>query len=371
MSDWYVYLLVAILVIASLALCIKLCFGKSEPEVSIPNPGDLKATRVDPFNSYAYLTTSGREVFFPRATHERAVYEITIEGVLCNDRGDFSDLRYSTDSSGNFRDCVNWLIVNGYSFTNTTHEFVTSDRYHHHYKFRIDNSSERLTLALSRNTRWQGYFKAHVTILPIGTPGIAETHNARSARLKEKMEEESVSSKFAAQIQALCVRSRAFRNWSDPEYRKNFAEVHSDELIRNQAEIREEAITFMSQDRIVRYLRRHHPDVVDRYLGRLEALLLAERIALDKRLVGSAPLAAPPPKRKLTAEQVRSLKVHRQQVAIGDKVALKLDKIEARLNIRERLEQMPLEQDERELLEEELISEIEDEGAESENGKVI
>jgi len=371
MSDFEIFVLMVIFVIASIALCIKLCFGKREPEKSIPNPGDLKATRVDAFNSYAYLTTSGREVFFPPAPLERVVYEITIEGVLCNDRGEFSDLRYSTDSSGNFRDGANWLIINGYSFTNTTHEFVASDRYRHQYKFRIDNYSERLTLALSRRPSWKGYFKAHVTVLPMGTPGIAETREARSARWKEKMEAEAVSSKFAAQIQTLCVRSQAFRNWSDPEYRKNFAEVHSDELIRNQAEIREEAITFMSQDRIVRYLRRHHPDVVDRYLGRLEALLLAERIALDKRLVGSAPPAAPPPKRKLTAEQVRSLKVHRQQVAIGDKVALKLDKIEARLNIRERLENMPLEQDERELLEEELISEIEDEGAESDNGKVI
>jgi hypothetical protein len=370
MSDFYVFVLIVISFITVVALCISFCFGTPKPRKSTPNPGDLEATRVDKFRSYAYLTTCGREVFFPPA-HEGAVCEITIDGILHNDEGEFSDLFHRTDSSGNFSHGANWLVVNGSSLTNNTWESVVSDRFNHKYIFRVDHSRERLTLALHRNTRWQGYLTANVTVLPMGTPRIAETREAHSARVKAKVEEEAVGTKFAAQIQALCVRSQAFRNWANPDYQKKFAEAHTDELIRNQAEIREEAITFLAQDQIVRYLRRHHKEVVDRFLGRLEALLLAENLQLDKRLAGIAPPAAPPPKRKLTAEQVRSLKVHRQQVAIGDKVALKLDKIETRLNIRERLEQMPLDQDERELLEEELISEIEDGDGESENGKTI
>jgi hypothetical protein len=337
-----------------------------------PDPGDLQAGTLRGTQTYTYLYPTGREVFFPRASHAKPVYEITFTGLLHGNNGQFADARYKTDECGNFTWHIDWLRVNGQKLTSSMSELVDEERFEHRYTFHIDGSGRRLTLALEKHESWSGALLATVQVLPSETPSIADVRAAQSARLEAKWEEDKISAKFAEQIQALCVRSQAFRNWADPDYRRKFAEVHADELIRNQSEIRDEATKFLGQTHIVGYLRRHHPDVVERFLGRLEALLMAERIVLDKRLGATQTQSPPaPPRKKLTAEEVRALKVHRQQVAIQDKVALKLDKIETRLNIRDRLEQMPLDQDERELIENELIGEIEEGDETHENVRTI
>jgi hypothetical protein len=334
-------------------------------------PRDRKAIRVDESRSYAFLSTNGREVFFPLPPHPNTVYEICVEGLLHGDGDNLSDLLYETDASGNFTHEAKWLFINGTSLSRSGREPVVSDRFEHRYVFRLDHPCERrLTLALQPSTRWSGHFKATVTVLPVGTVGVVASRERASARRLASLEEATISSQFGEQIAELCIRSQAFRNWADPAYRKKFAEVHADDLIRNQSDIRNEATTFLSQDKIVRYLRRHHPEVVERYLGRLESLLLAERFAIDKKLLDPPPQPAPP-KRKLTAEQVRALKVHKQQVAIGDRVALLFDKVDARLKIRERLDAMDLDPDEREMLERELIAEIEEGDDEHANARTI
>ncbi len=368
--------LIGIIVIAGIicifiaSAIINLLAQKPKP-VAEPNPGDMKAGRLDPARTHAYLYPTGREVFFPKVVNPKPVYEITFTGLLQDRRGRFADARHMTDECGNFKWHIEWLRVNGQKLTHSMSELIEEDRLEHRYTFHIDGRSERLTLSLEKQESWSGAITATVKLLPPETPRIEDVVAARKARVEAKWEEEKVSAKFAEQIEALCVRSQAFRNWADPDYRKKFAEVHADELIRSQSEIRDEATKFLGQRQIVRYLRRHHADVVERFLGRLEALLMAERIVLDKRLGAAAPPPPPPPRKKLTAEEVRALKVRKQQVAIGDRVALKLDKIETRLNIRERLEQMSLDEDERQMLEEEMIGEIEEGDESHENVRTI
>jgi hypothetical protein len=208
-------------------------------------------------------------------------------------------------------------------------------------------------------------------VRPEGTIGLTERRRRERAeriavddREAARRNIEWASKEFSGQIQEVCTRSQLFRNWENDEYRRKFVEAHYEELIKHQSEIRLEAMKFLSQHALINYLARHHPEVIRRFTGRLEALFIAETISVDKRLAARRapplpPSPPPPPKKKLTAEEVRRIKIHRQQVQDQDRVALKMDKIGTRLMIRERLETMPLDPDEREMLEQELIGEIE------------
>ncbi len=371
MDNPYVIAVIVVIVACLIAfVAATLIDGKEEVVVTPPDP---QATILDASRSQAWLYPNGREVFFPKTIHSKPVYEITFTGILRRSDGLSADALYQTDGCGNFTWHIDWLRVNGQKLCTSTSELVEAERFEHRYTFHVDGKAERLTLALNKNETWLGALMATVRVLPPETLSIADCHAARSARLEAKWEQDKVSVKFAQQIKDLCIRSEVFRNWADPDFRTKFAEVHGDELISNQSEIRAEATTLLAQDQIVGYLRRHNPEVVERFVGRLEALLIAERRALEKRLtaLNPPPATPPPPRKKLTADQVREIKVRKQQVEIGDKVALKLDKVETRLRIRERLDSMSLDPDERELLEAELISEIEEGDNDHENAKTI
>lgn len=337
-----------------------------------------QATVLDAFHSWSRLAPTGREVFFPQAPHANPVYEITFSGLLRHHDGKLGDAFNNTDWNGNFSKPVDRLRVNGAWLGWRQFEMLAANRCDHTYAIRLDHPGDRLTLAVERNSDWRGTITAHVTLLPAGTVGLSERRQREEAeQAAEKAQQdartkiEAASNEFSRQIQAVCTRAQLFRNWENEEYRRKFAEVHYDELIRNQSEIRDEAMKFLSQHALINYLGRHHPEVIRRFSGRLEALFLAETISLDKRLTARAapPLPPPPPRKKLTAEEVRAIKIRKQRVQDEDRVELKMDKIATRLMIRERLENMALDPDEREMLEQELISEI-DEG-DADNARTI
>jgi len=321
-------------------------------------PPDPQATTLDDSRSWAQLVPNGRETFFPTAP-AGSVYEITITGIV---RGAdaASDAFYFTDHAGNFSHATSWLLVNRLELRYHAYELSYSDRCEHRYTLRVDDPGSRVTLALRPWTSWRGALFAEVTVLPAGTAAIRKSREEVQKRSRAELEAAKDAERFSEQIQKLSTRSQLYRNWGDQEFRQKFAKVHHEDLLREQHEIRKEALAFLEQHDIVRYLRRHHPEIVDRFTGRLETLLIAERVSLDKRLAAEMPAPAAPRKR-LSADEVRTIKIHRQQVGDQDKVALKLDRIQTRLQIRERLEQLPLDLDEREMIERELIEQI-DEG---------
>jgi hypothetical protein len=370
--------MIAIIVLGVLAfilLCalVGVCaHTETTPAVPAPPPVDLHATVLDPLRSSAEIAPTGREVFFPPPPHAGAVCQATITGVLCGPDGKLGDAFYATDGDGNFRWGVDWLYING-SHSPSTLEFLESDRYLHRYTIRFDAPHGRPTIALARRPGWSGSLTLEFAVLPESTPGVGERRQREKVRAEAEQASARVAQKFAAQIQALVIRAELFRNWEDPAYRERFARAHYDDLIKSQAEIRTEARELFEQHDLVQYLRRHNPAVVERFVGRLEALFLAERIALDKRLGAEQPASpqALAPRKKFTPDEVRAIKVRRQQVVIGDRVALKLDKVETRLQIRDRLAQMPFEDDdERDAVEQELLREIE-EGDDDGNGKTL
>lgn len=326
---------------------------------------DPQAKVLDEYRSRAFLYPGGREVFLPVPTHPAPVYQIRLSGILQRlEYRDFADAMYRTDTFGNFTWAVDWLRVNNHKLSAFTLEIVKFDRLAHTYTILIDDFGERLTLAIDPGSTWTGSLTAEVTVLPAGTERVAVRRKPKV--IPERYRTASLAAeKFAAQIEALTIRAQTMSNWEDPAFREKFARVHGAELIQHQAEIRKEATTFLEQHDVLVYLTRHSPAVVARFLGRLETVFLAERYALDKALAAverpkAAAIAPAPARKRLTTEEVRAIKIRRQQVQDHDKLELKLDKIETRLQIRERLDKMPLDPDEREMLEQEIIREIEE-----------
>ncbi len=335
--------------------------GNAPVETPPLNTGpDSHASALNQSESQAHLYPKWREVFFPKPTHANPTYEITISGIFHNGSSGVDALYYA-NGGGNFTYKHEALRVNGRPLRGIPHEIIEADRGEHRYCFHLDHPGERLTLAVWPPWRsdWRGSLSAHVRLLPEDAPSVALRQIRRRQQAVREREEAAASAEFAQQIKTLVIRSEAFRNWRDPQYRAQFAQAHIDELIRCQAEIRKEAIDFLQQEQLVRYLRRHHPEVVECFTGRLEALLIAERVQLEKRLAIEAP-APPPTRKRLTAEEVRAIKVRKQQIQDSDRVELKMDKIATRLMIRERLDKLPLDPDEREMLEQELIGEVEE-----------
>ena len=331
------------------------------------------------------LPLDGSEVFFllPEPSHENPVYQVVVTGTIVLQRREWPheelerfDAVYRVNESGRFEDSHYRLLVNGQPCFKWDLEWVEEDRCLHRYVFNVGRLKRRIGIAFTppgyRNSSVStGSLIVSVTVLPPGALTAdqrleAERRQRRAAQEAAAAKREAIAAAdhFGRIVQALTVRAATDRNWRDPEFQQKFARVHCEDLIKRQAEIRAEAAHFLEQTHLVAYLRQHNPTVVATLLGRLEALLLAENLALDKAIAAAeAPervAPAAPPKKRLTAEEVRALKIHRQQIQDQDRVALKIDKIETRLMIRERLEKMPLDADEREMLEQELISEIEE-----------
>lgn len=365
-----IFIILAIVAVILVLVLVGLFAPAKTTPATAPAPVvDFHATILEPFRSTAQIAPAGREVFFPPPPHSGAVCQATITGIFRGPDGKLGDAFYTTNGVGNFTHGWNCLCVNG----GQPFQVIESDRYLHRYTIQFDARPGRPTIAVvPPYDGWSGSVSVDFTVLPEGMPGIAERRRREMLRTNAERESIEVAKKFATQIQALVIRAELFRNWEDATYRERFARAYYDDLIKNQADIRKEARELLEQHDIVRYLRRHNPAVVERFLGRLEALLLAERIALDKRLGAQelAPISLPP-RKKFTPDEVRAIKVRRQQVVIGDRVALKLDKVETRLQIRERLAQMPFEDDdERDAVEQELLREIE-EGDDDGNGKTL
>jgi hypothetical protein len=360
----------------------------SEPGVQPNIPTHPHAIVVDQSVSWAQLPADSREVFFPPAPYPNPVYEVSFTGVLRSSNGHLADALYETNGDGNFSKHLRWIRVNGLALHHMAHEQVAADRFEHRYTFQFHHyNDERLTLALDHyagGCTWYGALTVQVNVLPAGS---LTRREQRAAELAAKQQEEAdqarklaaqrekteAAERFAQQIQALCIRAEMFPNLGDSEYLVKFARTYGDVLVKHQDEIRKEAAELLEQHQIVAYLRRHHPIVIDRLLGRLRALELAEQFVLAKRLALEATPATttPPQKKRLNAGEVRAIKVHKQQVEIGDRVALKLDKVKAKLKVREDLEKMPFsDDDERDAVEEELFREI-DEGDDDENTKTL
>ncbi len=299
---------------------------------------------------------NGSEVFFPIAPHANPVYEITITGIVGyrDSSGVWrrADASYRTDSQENFTHWHDDVLINGRPFQSSAITTLESDRAQHRYRFQIDGPPDRLSVALPNRQQdaSAGSLCVEVAYMPESTVRTAERRRlaaeetARKDRAAKAKEERSKAAElFAQEIRAICVQSEVHRNWGNPEFRQRFARTYKDELLRSQAEIRDDAIGLLSRHDIVAYLRKHHPQVLDRKLGRLDALMIAEDLAAEQR-----PQVAVPPRRRPSIGEVRERMRRRIEVSAEDRRTILSTILQQKQEMLKDLDEFELSEDERE-----------------------
>jgi hypothetical protein len=135
------------------------------------------------------------------------------------------------------------------------------------------------------------------------------------------------------------------------EFIEQFAAVHRSELLRQRHQILE-AYSELQQDApLVELLNREAPEIYRRAIWRIEALALAEQLDVGLQLEGKDTKRESP-------EQFRERKTRREATLIEDKIATARERIEARLKVRAMLDEYPLDADERQQIEMEVLTDI-------------
>ena len=302
----------------------------------------------------ANIFQNGLEVFFPVPPHANPVYEITVTGIVgYNDwhgGSRHADASYETDSQGNFTRWHDDLLFNRRPFQSHAITMMESDRALHRYRFQIDGPPERLTVSITKRDEKSsaGSLHVEVALLPSGTARIGETrrlateeYTRKQQELDAKQKRSEAAARLAEEIRAICVQSEVFRNWSNPDFRQRFARTYKDDLLKNQAEIRDNAVAFLLRHDIVSYLRRHHPEVLSRQLGKVEALLIAEDLAADKRPQVTT-------RRRPSVGEVRDRMRRRIEVSAGDRKAILNTVLQQKQEMLKDLDEYDLSDDERE-----------------------
>jgi hypothetical protein len=345
-------------------------------------------------NSRTSLTIlpDGIDIFIPILDPER-VYELTFEGTcmymhqvirmnpghpgLFDDR--HADALYHIDHLGNFSDQHKWLTLDRTplkSFLDDTIDAVIAkeDRELHRYSFRMSGGGKKIAVRFStpwsRDSRipWRepvGAFVLTIEVLPKGTvsPLVAK----ESAALNGKVDE----ARAALQSKLAKLQCRAHResNFMDEEFQRRYAQHHGERVLSKlQAEWGREYDELMSQPQFQQLAKEEAPQVLQWLEGRVNIVRLAEQM--------SAPVPPPPPERKKrTAEQVRALKVHWDEIQAKDRIARAKLKAEMLLKAAAELESIPLDPEEKESLKTELVQKIldigEQEGNHGNNGTTL
>jgi hypothetical protein len=358
------------------------------------------------------IPLDGREFFLP-PLDPRRVYQITFDGTFAYGSRQSStkaDALYYADDIGNFSRAHDWLKFNGYCpFKHHrgygedwgTHGF--GDREKHRYGFRFDATPKKISVRFDISTNWwdprpprtYGCITLTIELLPEGTesPNVLDIVRHEQARKRDveeeqasrerKIEEENAALKakldkertaLKNKISALACRAHRESNFLDAGFQQRYAERKRERILSTlQAEWGREYDDLMKDPQFQQMAREEAPQVLQWLEARVNIVLLAEQMSAPPPPVPPPPrpLALPPPSqpKKLTAEQIRTRVLRRDEVKADD--AIERAKVKARklLKAKEELDAIPLDPDYKELLETELNQKILDIGEEDQDGK--
>lgn len=322
--------------------------------------------------------TPGVETFTSEPLPDGQPFKITFDGTYECQRWDGvtiarMDACYDAARSANFT-----YRYYGLDFDSCTvgEEPFEADRSCHRYSFKYAGTGKKLALLLKppSNSSQEYYTNKKqaltVTIRPL-SPQEEELLAAPKRQQEEEKQQVAASeaqkraaaraAEIAARFQDLEHRygGEEFRFLEDPAYLADYAKKYMTKLLSQYDKITDDYSKFVRDAAFIIYLKGKALHLLTRATWEWRAL--AQAMQLDAQQPPAPP--PPPPRRKPTIEEIRALKLRRQQAQIGDKIALRKNKIEAILQVRKEMDQYDLDPDERQRVESELIEDIlEEEG---------
>jgi len=378
------------------------------------------------------LTPHGREVFLRELDPER-VYQITFEGVcryaidigwiFTSYERKSADALYHADLWGDFREAHHWLTLDNITIRHLIESAAPEampreDRELHRYSFRIEGSSRKLALRFSITSKksvhkLKGSLRVTVELLPEGTPSPLAARQAmqaaeETARLKSGAEQkrvkeaarlereaqqkratlknrlaqirESLDRKIAeerakhakevAAVAALEAKLEPLKfqaHWDshllDPTFQEAFVKRESGNILKTlKTDWQCGYAQFMRNVPLRKLAEENAPEVIQWLEARVKIVQLAERLAV-------APLPESIEELKPTVEDARALVLSKHEDHLDEQIALMQLKGQKLAKLNEAANALPIDEDEKQRLSQQVSESIFEEGEEHDHGK--
>jgi hypothetical protein len=262
------------------------------------------------------------------------------------------DACYWTDKDLNYLKRHSGLVLDGKEFGQ---EPVESDRAAHRHVFDFEWKGGRLGVLLKPPAQfYEVDASSGVIDLAVVWQGAVESS---TAALERKREEER--NRRALELAAM---AHLESNFLDPEYQKNYAASHVARILGHDSrEWLAEYKEVIADPDLYMLIEAEHPHVLGILEARLEVVRIAQRLSVKP----PPKPKEPEPKRRLTREEwearierYRQRQLDRLRVHAEDEIAKKLQRFEAAKLLRQRSEEMGLDEDVIERLEQELLGDL-------------
>jgi hypothetical protein len=329
------------------------------------------------------IPPDGREVFFPPLDPHR-VYQITMEGICgfseykgWSSRDVRADALHHTDEVGNFVIPHDWLRlgyvpVKWFYDASPAETVAEADREAHRYSFRIDGDAQKISVRFhvaDKRLRSQpkGALWLMVEVLPDGTPSPRaarqrEEPDRAAAALKTRLEKEKTA--LVNELARLQRRVHLESHFLDPVFQQDFAKRGREKILRTlkrQWEVQYDQI--MHDPCLKKLAEERAPEVIQLAEARLNIVQLAERFAVAPQF----------PKKieelKQGIENERALALSKRADRFDEEIALMKLKGQKLAEVTEAADALPVDDDEKQRLRQQVLESILEEGEEHEHGE--
>ena len=301
--------------------------------------------------------TLGQEVFTPPLP--KGKLKLVFSGACALKQGGYAqwygiDVCFMTDQYHNYLKRHHCLMINGKEIYEDPLE---TDRATHRYVFDFKSPGGRVGILV----KWPFPYpavNATAGVIDLSVMWCSSLDSPTQAAERKRAEERN---QRALELAAL---AHLEANFLDPEYQHNYAASHVPRILGHDSrEWLAEYKKVIGDPDLYSLIEAEHPHVMEFLEARLEVVRIAQRLAVKP----PPKPKDPEPKPRLTREEwearierYRQRQLDRMRVNADDRIAKMLEKVESARRLRERAEELGLDEDQIERLEQELMGDLHD-----------
>jgi hypothetical protein len=174
---------------------------------------------------------------------------------------------------------------------------------------------------------------------------------------------------YYIRYQELAALARALPHYRDPTFLEKYALRYQTQLLKGRQAILTEHAAFEQDVLFVAFLTEVAPDVVEWHAWRMKALALAEQLDIvHQPEAEQRRQRLTPEEKEAKFEWKRQQKLEKLRVHAEDEIAKMLQRFELAQKLRERAEDLGIDDDQIELLEQQLMGDLQDDEDEHGSG---